>query len=222
MIKKPFVVALEGGECCGKTTLAKYLKQNIESLGYSVFLAHEPGSTPIGEEIRNILLNPQLTMCDTTEALLFAAARSEFVNMIKHLKDYDVVITDRCLSSSVVYQGLVRDLDPNKILAINDFAIKKWRPNLEVFLIPNLEVAAQRLKNKQHDRMENEPWSFHQKVYSGFDEYSTQRLKEVKGDTQHYCMKIVGKEDDANFPQQYYSIILAVINVLISTDLELE
>ena len=158
-------IAIEGGEGAGKSTHSKRLAEYLQSLGHEVVLTREPGGTPTGEKIRNILLDPEITdMPDHTEALLFAASRADHAaNLIRPaLERGDVVITDRYFDSSIAYQGAGRILSSSEVARINRWATESLFPTLTIILDQPAEVGLSRIKNA--DRLESESIEFHNRV----------------------------------------------------------
>ncbi|NDA58738.1 MAG: dTMP kinase, partial [Actinobacteria bacterium] len=113
-----YFIVFEGGEGAGKSTQEALLAEALTSEGRSVVRTREPGGTPAGEAIRNVLLsNEYAGLSDRAEALLFAAARGEHVKQVIRpaLEDDAIVICDRYLDSSVAYQGYGRELGADRV-----------------------------------------------------------------------------------------------------------
>ena len=160
MNNKGFFITFEGGEGSGKTTLIEGLKAKLEQNGYKVKCTREPGGVVIAEKIRDIILdNANLGMESETEALLYAASRVEHLKkvVIPHLENNYVVLCDRYLDSSLVYQGMTRGLGAKFILDINNFA-SRHMPELTFFLDVKPEVGLARIQNRQEElnRLDNE------------------------------------------------------------------
>lgn len=146
------------------------LSQWLNSLGLETELLRDPGTTEIGEKIRQILLNPEhIAMTTETEVLLYMAARVQLCSerILPALKNGKVVILDRWLSSTCAYQGYAGDFGMDKVNNIAKCCLDKPWPDLTVILDLDLETAAMRLK-EQLDRMEQKGDSYHQKVRRGF------------------------------------------------------
>jgi len=169
---KGLFIAIEGPDGAGKTTQIKLLEKYLEDNGYKIIITREPGGTKISEDIRDIILdNENIKMSSETEALLYAASRAQHVHekIIPAIKEGKVVICDRFVHSSLVYQGLGRGLGIEKVKNINEFAIKGIKPDITLFFDIDPEKALKRKKaNDQADRLENEDISFHKKVYEGY------------------------------------------------------
>lgn len=157
-------IAFEGGEATGKSTQAERLARSIDAL-----LTREPGGTPLGEEIRALLLHAVHDVDPRTEALLMAAARAQHVRDVidPALAAGRHVVTDRFTASSIAYQGFGRGLPIDEVRALSTFATAGLEPDLYVLLDLPPEVAAAR-RSRSHDRMEAAGDAFHQRVRAGF------------------------------------------------------
>lgn len=180
-------ITLEGGEGSGKTTIIlsieKYLKEN----GYDVVTTREPGGVPIAEQIRNVILDVNNTkMCNETETLLYAASRMQHLHekVIPALNEGKVVICDRYLDSSLVYQGYARGIGIDNVLNANCFALDHM-PDVTLFIDVTPEVGLKRISGRDKiDRLDKESLSFHQRVYDGYVKISEQypdRIKRIDG-----------------------------------------
>lgn len=172
-MKKGFFITLEGPDGSGKSTVAKLLQEHFAKNGECV-LTREPGGTPIGEKIREMLLdNNNKEMSDETEALLYAASRAQHANekINPLLEKGNIVISDRYLFSSLAYQGHARGLGIEKVMEINQFAINNVYPDITLFFDISPETALQRIfKHREGDRIENEGNNFHNITYNGYQE----------------------------------------------------
>lgn len=169
---KGLFITLEGPDGSGKSTLAKYLADYIREKGLDVITTREPGGTKISEDIRDIILdNKNTNMSYVTEALLYAASRAQHVaQKIKPaLNGGKIIICERFVLSSLVYQGMARGLGVEKVKEINDFAIQGIYPDLTLFFdIPPLVALKRKTRRNKGDRLEREKLEFHQKVYEGY------------------------------------------------------
>ena len=170
-----YFVSFEGPDGAGKSTVLKEVLAKISPrLKPQYLVTREPGGSKIAEKIRDIILDPANDKMDNkTEALLYAASRSQHVEEIIRpaLKEGKVVFSDRYVDSSLAYQGAGRDLGIQKVKQINDFATDKLDPDLTFFLDLDPEVGLKRiekLRPGQEDRLEQENLAFHKKVYAGF------------------------------------------------------
>lgn len=159
-----------------KSTMAKKIGLFFQEKGKKIEFTREPGGTKISEKIREIILNKSNTeMNFRTEALLYAAARAQLVQekIIPWLEDGKIVISERYIYSSIVYQGIGRGLGIDEINKINYFGTEGLKPDLVFLFDINPEKALMRKLNIDGgDRMENESISFHKSVYEGYKKLS--------------------------------------------------
>ena len=159
-------VTIEGIDRSGKSTQARRL---VEALGEEALLVREPGGTPAGERIRELLKDPAVALGARTEALLFAAARAELVETVIRpaLEAGRTVVSDRFLDSSLAYQGHARELGEDEVRRINDWATSGLRPDLTVLLeIDPAEAAA---RAGVTDRFEDEGLDLQRRVAEAYD-----------------------------------------------------
>lgn len=159
-------VTFEGIDRSGKTTQAGML---LEALGEEAIGVREPGGTPAGERVREVLKDPAVELSPEAEALLFAAARAELVGAIIRpaLEAGRVVVSDRYLDSSLAYQGSARGLGVEEIDRINHFATGGLEPDLTVLLELDAEAAAARGAEK--DRFEREGEALQRAVADAYE-----------------------------------------------------
>lgn len=202
-----YFISIEGPECSGKTTLIQRLFYDLQTEGYNIAVTREPGGCEFSEKIRKLLLDKNNNISPETETLLFAAARSEFVRYWNKT-DYDIILSDRCIDSSLVYQGCgYQNMVPlDDVRKINDFALHKWRPNLTVVLLPDEKVFESRLSNKNKDRIESYSLDYHKRVYKYFS--ILPYLDIVKRD----YLFFKGAKTDQNFPNSDYEKIFSRIH----------
>ena len=165
-------LSVEGPDGSGKGTQIERLSETLDRWGFEVIHTREPGGTPIGEKIRDILLDREnAAMTAETEALLYAASRAQHVReKIRPAVDSGrVVLCDRFLDSSVAYQGGGRQLGIEEVLAMNAPAVDGTMPDLTVYLdIDHRKAMARRCAASEPDRMEMEADSFHARVEEGY------------------------------------------------------
>ncbi|WP_312811301.1 dTMP kinase [Sedimentibacter sp.] len=165
-------IVLEGPDGSGKSTMAKKIGKYFSEQGREIEFTREPGGTKISEKIRELILdNNNTEMNYRTEALLYAAARAQLVTekIIPWLQHGKIVISERFVYSSLVYQGIGRGLGIEEIKNINKFATADLRPDLVLLLDVNPEKGLRRKLNIDGgDRLENESISFHKQVYEGY------------------------------------------------------
>jgi len=182
-----FFITFEGGEGSGKTTIAKMIKDQLTKEGYSVVLTREPGGVEIAEEIRNIIHDIKNTNMDKkTEALLYAASRRQHLieKVIPALDKNCIVICDRFIDSSLVYQGIARGIGIDEVYQMNLFATENILPVRTIFFDIKPEDGLKRVydnKDREVNRLDLETLDFHQKVYEGYldicDKYSERIVK---------------------------------------------
>jgi dTMP kinase len=179
----PFIT-FEGTEGCGKSTQVQQLATRLERLKIPFLVTREPGGTPIGETIRDLLqFAPQGTgMTPTTELLLFEASRSQLVREIIEpaLARGVCVISDRFFDSTTVYQGAARKLDRATVEQLNAIAVGTCRPDL-TFVLDVDETTAQvrMLKPRKPDRMEQEPAEFYARVRESYRELAASETRRI-------------------------------------------
>lgn len=181
------LITFEGIDCCGKTTQINLLLDDLVSkYNKSAMYTREPGGCIVAEHIRGILLDPATPpMCNTTEALLFAASRSEHFNKIVKfgLDQYDLVISDRFCDSSVAYQGGGREMDLERIMQINDLFLEGFRPALTFYLRLEVDDMYSRMKERDEaqaqDRMESQGREFYERVVATYDWLATEHADRI-------------------------------------------
>lgn len=161
-------VAFEGGDGAGKSTQSQRLGAALEAIGREVVLTREPGGTPLGAAIREVLLHGD-HVAPRAEALLFAADRAHHVaTLVRPALDRGaVVLTDRYMDSSIAYQGVARALRHDDIRDLSVWATEGLQPDLTVLLDVTPEQGRARRKGV-HDRLEREEDAFHEAVRQGY------------------------------------------------------
>ena len=169
------LISFEGSEGSGKSTQIARLASHLQKLGHDVVTVREPGGTEIGEQIRNIIVHNSKgdEMCAETELLLFTAARAQVVREViaPALTRGAVVLSDRFLDSSTVYQGIARNLAMDPVQQINRFAVGNVMPDLTLVIDVPMEVSLARIRQRASDipdRMERENIEFYKKVREGY------------------------------------------------------
>jgi dTMP kinase len=159
-------VTFEGIDRSGKTTQAGLL---VDALGDEALGVREPGGTPAGEKVRELLKDPSVSLSPEAEALLFAAARSELVAevILPALEKGKVVVSDRFLDSSLAYQGGARGLGIDEVERVNHFAVRGLKPDLTFLLELSPEAAAARAG--ENDRFEDEGASLQEAVGASYE-----------------------------------------------------
>ena len=179
-------IVMEGPDGSGKTTQINLLKEYLEEAGYECLITREPGGTVIGEEVRQLILNPEhKEMSPVTEMLLYAASRAQLVHEVigPALEEGKIVISDRFVDSSIVYQGIARKLGISTVSAVNAPGIGSYRPD-GIFFIDLSEAEGLRRKKEQKnlDRMEQEGIDFHHMVSEGYRKVLSGRPEVMKID----------------------------------------
>jgi dTMP kinase len=161
-------ITFEGCEGSGKTTQADRLVDYLEDLGREVILVREPGGTPVGEKIREILLDSpeDVAISPMTEALLFAADRAQLVKDVIRpaLQRGLIVIGDRFVDSSLAYQAVGRGCGLEPIKNLNDWATGNLEPHLTIYLDMAVKDSLARVNEGDMDRIEKETLEFHENV----------------------------------------------------------
>lgn len=184
---KGLVIALEGQDGTGKSTVINTITGYFDEMGLDYINAREPGSTEIGEKIRDILADKANKDMDYhTEALLFAASRSELYDKVikPNVRKGTSVILDRFLLSSLAYQGIVRGLGVDEVMKINDFFLEGFRPDLTILMDLDAKKSYERLKKLgELDRIESLGEDFQEKVHLAYLKlYEENHMKLIKLD----------------------------------------
>ena len=167
-------VSMVGPDGSGKTLQMDLLEERLRKEGYDVLRSREPGGTAIGEEIRKILLGSDFTEMDPlTEALLFASSRRQHVveKIRPALQEGKIVLLDRYVDSSLVYQGIGRGLGMDFVQKINDIAIEGLQPDVTWMVYVDYEEGLRRkMAQSGHtmDRMEEQSDEFHRQINLGY------------------------------------------------------
>lgn len=183
---KGLFIVMEGPDGSGKTTQINLLKEYLEEAGYECLITREPGGTVIGEKVRQLILNPEhKEMSPVTEMLLYAASRAQLVHEVigPALEEGKIVISDRFVDSSIVYQGIARKLGISTVSAVNAPGIGIYRPD-GIFFIDLSEAEGLRRKKEQKnlDRMEQQGIDFHHMVSEGYRKVLSGRPEVMKID----------------------------------------
>ncbi|WP_300410391.1 dTMP kinase [Lagierella sp.] len=173
-------ITFEGPDGCGKSTVLAKVYDRLREKKIPVIKTREPGGTEISEKLRDIILDVNnVSLTDTTESLLYAASRSQHVEelIVPNLEKGNMVLCDRFVISSLVYQGYARDLGVEKIEELNLFATQGVKPDIVLFFEVSEENLFKRKKNRNTtDRLEEEEEFFHKKVFKGYN-YIKERYK---------------------------------------------
>jgi dTMP kinase len=180
--RAPFIV-FEGIEGCGKSTQIARLAARLEAGGRSCLTTREPGGTPLGEALRELLLGWQGSELDgLTELFLLEASRRAHVRQVisPALQAGTTVISDRFADSSMAYQGGGRGLDPELIERLNRIATEGVEPDLTVLLDLAPEEGLRRVRERERgeDRLEREVIDFHRRVREAYLSLARRRDKQ--------------------------------------------
>ena len=201
-------ITLEGGEGAGKTTIANAVIDKLSTLGIETLYTREPGGIQIAEKIREGILDRDHTEMDCrTEALLYAAARRQhLVEKVKPAMDEGrIVLCDRFVDSSIVYQGYARGIGMDEVREINQFAIEGFMPDLTIFFDIKPEIGLARIAandSREVNRLDLEGLAFHELVYEGYKKQakmnperivSVDATKSVETLTDEVCALILSK-----------------------------
>ena len=170
-------IALDGPDGSGKSTQVAMLAEFLKRRGVAPAVFRDPGSTAIGEKIRDILLDARNNMMsDRTELLLYMASRAQLwqERIAPALKEKKCVLLDRWLSSTCAYQGFAGGLGIAKVIDIAKHSLERCWPDLTIILDIDLRTAKSRIKRK-FDRMEQKTAGYHKKVRAGFLELAELR-----------------------------------------------
>ncbi|MGL4388961.1 MAG: dTMP kinase [Brevinema sp.] len=169
---KGLFITFEGVECSGKSIQSKLLLEYCNKNNILAILVREPGGTPTGEQLRNILLTQECT--GLTEFFILSASRAHLTETIikPHLQQGFIVISDRYFHSSLVYQGFGRKLDLNELKTISKIATLNLEPEDTFLLSISKQVAEERLYKKHQetslDRIEQESLEFHNTIRESY------------------------------------------------------
>lgn len=178
-------ISFEGSEGCGKSTQIGLLRDRVLATGQRVEVLREPGGTEVGEAIRHLLQHAKAGhgMMPEAELLLFAASRAQIVReKIRPLVEAGcLVILDRFLDSTTVYQGMARGLDLPSVQAINAFATGGTLPHRTIVLDMDASLAWNRIhaSGRELDRMESQPLAFFEKVRQGYQALAAQEPQRI-------------------------------------------
>ena len=168
---KGFFVTFEGGDGSGKSTLMYTLSEALQKAGHDVVVTREPGGTAFSEKVRSLLLIEGNEISAKTELLLVLAARNEHMEkvILPALQKGCVVLCDRFVDSTVVYQGYAAGHDPAAVEAMANEIIPRL-PDCTFLLDLPVEESVQRRKGRDAviDKMEQKDCAFHEEVRRGF------------------------------------------------------
>lgn len=180
-------VTFEGIEGCGKSTQLALLGDHLRARGVRVVATREPGGTPLGERLRDIILDPSADPAPVAELLMVQAARAQHVQrvIVPEVDDGAWVLSDRFSDSSLAYQGVARGLGIAMVTTLNDIACGSMRPDRTLVLDLPVEVGLARARARasqtpQNRRFEDERLAFHRSVAEAFRELAVRETGRVR------------------------------------------
>ena len=206
-------ITFEGCEGCGKSTQARLLHSNLRSRGIPVVLTREPGGTPLGSSVRNLLKSRQdFDINPETELMLFNACRAQLVKDIIRpaLDTGKTVICDRFSDSTIVYQGYGRGLNLSQIEYVNMIATGGIKPDITILLDEDPKLGLERKHDLEADRFDNESISFHHKVREGY-------LLEASKDPQRWVI-LQAQQPIESISRTILSIVLSRLGKVVEDD----
>ncbi len=173
------LITFEGLDGCGKSTQLHRLADRLQRLGYRVTIVREPGTTPLSERLRHLLLEGPTDIVPLAELFLFNAARAQLVETVLRptLEAGTIVLCDRFADSTTAYQGYGRGLPLELVLTCNRIAVGEIEPTLTFFLDVPVELAIQR--HGIPDRMERAGPAFFERVRQGYWEIARREPQRV-------------------------------------------
>ena len=186
-------ITFEGLDGCGKSTQMRRLAERLREKGHTVLETAEPGGTPIGLQVRRVLLDSaNQELSPSAELLLYFACRAQNVDewILPALERGEIVLSDRFTDSSLVYQGIGRGLGAEAVLALDRIACRGLAPDLTLLITIDLETGLRRAharnkrKNEVESRMDEQAVEFHRIVSGAYLELAArepQRIKVIDG-----------------------------------------
>lgn len=202
-MNKGFLISIEGIDGSGKSTLARSLATLLSQKKFDIVLTKQPGGTPLGLTLREILHTQKEIVCDKAEFLLFAADRAQHFQTIvlPALAQNKIVISDRMHDSSLAYQGFGRGLDYNLITTVNRWAMNERMPDLTIYVKINVATALERLRSSRNEltSFEQEKIDFWERVTLGFDTIFEQ---------QHNVITLDGTQPQEDLAHQVFDVLI--------------
>lgn len=170
---KGCLIVCDGNNGAGKSSVIRAIEEFLISHHHKVLVTREPGGTRIGEKIRSVVLDPETPeLCDTTELLLFAAARAQHLKekIIPAIEAGTIVVCDRFTPATIAFQHYGRGIPLDLVRSINSFALEGFTPDLNIILDVDPEVGMQRVTSRGEglDRMEMQKLEFLARAREGF------------------------------------------------------
>ncbi len=180
--KKGLFITMEGVDGCGKSLMAELLARRLLSKNYDVLLTREPGGSPLGRSLRQILLHgSEKSLIKEAETLLFAADRAQHCReiILPALDEGKIVVCDRFTDSTLAYQGGGRGIDIDFLLRLNEFASQGLAPDCTFYLRLSLKQALGR-RQEEADRMEQEDIMFFGRVMGFYESLAQKEPGRIK------------------------------------------
>ena len=195
-------IVFEGGDGAGKSTQVALLRDALERAGREVTVTRQPGGTPLGQQIRDLVLHGD-HVAPRAEALLFAADKAHHVETLVRpaLQRGEVVISDRYTDSSVAYQGAGRELGAQEVHDLNMWAVEDLVPDLTVVVDISAEEGRRR-RGAVHDRLESEEDAFHEAIRQHF-------LSMARGNPERYLIV-----DGTQPPEQIHGEVMTRLEAM--------
>lgn len=170
---KGCLIVCDGNNGAGKSSVIRAIEEFLISQHHKVLITREPGGTRIGEKIRSVVLDPETPeLCDTTELLLFAAARAQHLKekIIPAIKAGTIVVCDRFTPATIAFQHYGRGIPLDLVRSINSFALEGFEPDLNIILDVDPEIGMKRVASRGEglDRMEMQKLEFLANAREGF------------------------------------------------------
>ena len=170
---KGCLIVCDGNNGAGKSSVIRAIEEHLISLNHQVVVTREPGGTRVGEKIRGVVLDPETPeLCDTTELLLFAAARAQHLKekIIPAIEAGMIVICDRFTPATIAFQHYGRGIPLSLVQSINSFALEGFAPDLKIILDVDPDVGMRRVASRGEglDRMEMQQREFLMRARDGF------------------------------------------------------
>lgn len=210
------LIVFEGAEGVGKTTQLRRVGERLSVAGHSVTIVREPGGTPVGDEIRRLLLDTPHHVNPRAEALLFMASRAQLIDDVigPALRNGAIVLADRFFLSTYAYQAAGRGLDESSVRQVNAFATDTLTPDLTVLLdLPGTDGPRRVAARGTPDRVERAGNDFHARVAAAFRLYATAAWQQRHPE----CGRIVQVAADGNEDVVTERILVALAGALPET-----
>jgi len=180
-----FYLSLDGSDGCGKTTQYDMLKNRLISDGLDIITMREPGSTGLGNRIREIVLHDEsVSYSIDVEMMLYQVARRDNFekNVLPALKEGKLVLADRSFDATLAYQGYGGGVDKEGINWLSNYATQGRSPDLSFILDIEAEKGLERISGESPDKIESRPLEFHERVAEGF--------REIARDNKERCVLV--------------------------------